>query len=89
MPSPAPAPAAPAPPAALPSSGEVWQIIPLPQSSLVFARDAGGNEQGQLYRLAPGASEPVKTWTLNVLPLAAALAALAAVVVAYVALVAR
>ena len=31
----------------------------------------------------------MKTWTLNVLPLAATLAALAAVVVSYVALVAR
>jgi dipeptidyl aminopeptidase/acylaminoacyl peptidase len=26
---------------------------------LVFARDAGGNEQGQVYRLDPGAREPV------------------------------
>jgi dipeptidyl aminopeptidase/acylaminoacyl peptidase len=26
---------------------------------LVFARDAGGNEQGQVYRLDPGAKEPV------------------------------
>ena len=25
--------------AKLPSTGEVWQIIPLPQSSLVYARD--------------------------------------------------
>jgi len=36
--------------------GTYWPKAP---DTLVFARDTGGNEQGQLYRLAPGASEPV------------------------------
>ena len=36
--------------------GAYWPKAP---DTLVFARDTGGNEQGQLYRLAPGAGEPV------------------------------
>jgi dipeptidyl aminopeptidase/acylaminoacyl peptidase len=37
-------------------SGLWWPAKP---DVLVFARDAGGNEQGQVYRLDPGAKEPV------------------------------
>ncbi len=36
-------------------SGGWWPAKP---DVLVFARDAGGNEQGQVYRLDPGAAEP-------------------------------
>ena len=36
--------------------GAWWPAKP---DTLVFARDAGGNEQAQLYRLDPGAKEPV------------------------------
>src|SRR6478752_7099474 len=36
--------------------GGWWPKAP---NVLVFARDAGGNEQRQIYRLDPGASEPV------------------------------
>jgi dipeptidyl aminopeptidase/acylaminoacyl peptidase len=37
-------------------SGAWWPAQP---EVLVFARDAGGNEQGQVFRLDPGAKEPV------------------------------
>jgi len=37
-------------------SGAWWPAKP---DVLVFARDAGGNEQSQIYRLDPGAKEPV------------------------------
>ena len=36
--------------------GAWWPTKP---DALVFARDTGGNEQAQLYRLDPGAKEPV------------------------------